>query len=61
MKIDINDIVTKSYVDDLYGGGVSKEQLLEHFSDEDLIEIVGVKKIEDYLRRKKIEKIRKEI
>lgn len=56
MKIDINDIVTKSY-----GRGVSREQLLEHFSDEDLIEIVGVKKIEDYLRRKKIEKIRKEI
>lgn len=43
---------------DLYGG-VSKKQLLDHFSEEDLIEIIGIEKIEAYLRKKKLEKIRK--
>lgn len=49
---------SKSY-GDLYGGGVSKKQLLEHFSEEDLMEIIGIEKMTVYIRKKKLDKIRK--
>ena len=44
--------------DDIYGGGVSKQQLLTHFSEEDLMDIIGIEKMTVYIRKKKLNKIR---